>query len=349
MMRFILISVWLLLFSIIAHAEEKAEQKIVNIYTWFGVIPDEVIQEFYKETGIKVNASTYESSEVLFAKLRTLKQPYYDIIEPSSDCTDRLRRQNMLMLLDKKQLPAFKNINPLLLNKKYDPQNKYSLPLVWGVTGIFFNKNKYQSNALTRWSDLWDAQFHQQILLLDDPRDVFSMAFRVLGYSVNDSNPEHIKQAYLKLKELLPNIKVFNNSIASTVIDEDAVVGMGWNGDLLKAKQENPNLEFNYPLEGFCIFIETLAIPKDAPHLKNAYRFLNFLLRPEMAAKIALYTQYATANLAAQKLLPARIRNNPMIYPSKKILSRGEVQTGISNEASELYEKYWEMLKMGES
>ncbi len=344
-MRFILI--FLFIFSIVS-IEARAEEKILNIYTWFGVIPKTVIQEFYQETGIKINASTYESSEVLFAKLRTLKQPYYDIIEPSADCTDRLRRQGLLTLLDKTRLSAFKNLNPLLLNKKYDPKNNYSIPLVWGVPGIFFNKNTYQSNAVTHWSDLWDAKFHQQLLLLDDPRDVFSMAFRVLGYSVNESDPQHIKQAYLKLKTLWPNIKVFNNSIASTVIDEDALVGMGWNGDLLKAKQENPNLEFNYPEEGFCIFVETLAIPKNAPHLKNAYLFLNFLLRPDIAKEIALYTQYATANLAAQKLLPSSIRNNPIIYPSTKILSHGEFETGISNEAALLYEKYWEMLKMGE-
>jgi spermidine/putrescine transport system substrate-binding protein len=344
-MRFILI--FLFIFSI-GSIEANAEEKILNIYTWFGVIPTNVIQKFYQETGIKINASTYESSEVLVAKLRTLKQPYYDIIEPSADCTDRLRRQGLLTLLDKKRLPAFKNLNPLLLNKKYDPGNNYSIPLLWGVPGIFFNKNAYQSHAVARWSDLWDVKFHQQLLLLDDPRDIFSMAFRVLGYSVNDSDPQHIKQAYLKLKTLWPNIKVFNNSIASTVIDEDALVGMGWNGDLLKAKQENPNLEFNYPEEGFSVFVETLAIPKNAPHLKNAYLFLNFLLRPDVAKEIALYTQYATANLAAQKLLPSSIRNNPIIYPSKKVLSRGEFQTGISNEAALLYEKYWEMLKMGE-
>lgn len=345
-MKFILYCLLLSLSFLILQNAGAAENSL-NIYTWFGVIPDTVMQQFEKETGIKVNASTYESNEVLYAKLRTTKQPYYDIIEPTSDCADRMRRQGMLTFLDKNKLPAFINLNPLLLNKEYDPHNNYSIPLIWGATGIFFNQNHYTTHALTRWTDLWRPQFNNQILLLDDPRDVFAMAFRTLGYSVNDSNPEHIKQAYLKLKALIPNIKTFNNAVATTAIDEDALAGMSWNGDLLKAKQENSHLAFTYPQDGFIIWVETVAIPKNAPHLANAYQFLNFLMRPDIAKAITLYTQYATANLVTQKSLPDEIKNDPIIYPSKKILSRGEFQTGLTNEATELYEKYWEMLKMG--
>ncbi len=337
---------FLCLLSIVFLQPALAEDKIVNVYAWFGEIPEQVIHQFEKETGIKVNFSSYDSNEELYAKLRAIKQPYYDVIEPTCDYIGLMSKQHLLTTLDKTQLSAYHNLNPLLLHRAYDPHSQYSIPLIWGITGIFFNTKYIKPNTIRRWSDLWDPQYHHQLALLDDPRDVFAMALKSLGYSVNDNDPEHIKQAYLKLKALIPNVKTFNNVTAALSIDEDILLGISWNGDLSKARQENPSLGFIYPEEGFVIWAETLAIPKDAPHLHNAYLFLNFLLRPEIAKQIALYTNYATANLTAQKLLPDSIKNNPISYPPKKTLMRGEFQTALSGEAAELYEKYWELLKM---
>jgi spermidine/putrescine transport system substrate-binding protein len=142
----------------------------------------------------------------MYAKLKADKNPSYDIVEPSSYYIDRMRRQNMLEKLDRAKLTYFKNLNPTFLNQAYDPESSYSIPFIWGITGIFVNKDtlspEHIKKHITRWSDLWDPQYANQLMLLDDSREVFSIALRVLGYSVNDSNPEHIKQAYLKLKEL---------------------------------------------------------------------------------------------------------------------------------------------------
>jgi spermidine/putrescine transport system substrate-binding protein len=324
-----------------------AADNIVNVYTWSGVIPDFAIQQFEKETGIKVNFSTYDSNEVMYAKLKADKSSAYDVVEPSSYYIDRMRRQDMLEKFDKSKLPYFKNLNPSFLNQSYDPQSDYSLPFIWGITGIFVNKDYREVSSIKRWSDLWDKKYADQIMLLDDSREVFSMALRVLGYSVNDDNPEHIHQAYLKLKELLPNVKIFNSSPLSILIDEDATVGMVWNGDLFKAKQENPQLEFIYPKDGFVIWVDNFAIPKNAPHRENAYKFLNFMLRADVAKAVVLDNNFPSANLAAQKLLPAEIRDNPIVYPSREVLKRGEFQTDIGDDALALYEKYWEKLKMG--
>jgi spermidine/putrescine transport system substrate-binding protein len=324
-----------------------ADESIVNVYTWSGDIPDAVIQQFEKETGIKVNFSTYDSNEIMYAKLRAGKNPGYDVIEPSSYYVDRMRRQNMLEKLDKNKLPNFKNINPGFLNQAYDPHSNYSIPFTWGVTGIFVNKDYFNARSITRWSDLWNEKYADELLMLNDSREVFSMALRTLGYSVNDSNPEHIKQAYLKLKELIANIKIFNSEVLSILIDEDANIGMVWSGDLYKAKKENPQLEFIYPKDGFVIWVDNFAIPKDAPNRANAYKFLNFMLRADIAKTVALDNSFPTANLAAQKLLPSEVRNDPIIYPAQDILKRGEFQTDISDDALALYEKYWEQLKMG--
>jgi len=324
-----------------------ADENIVNVYTWSGVIPDAIIQQFEKETGIKVNFSTYDSNEVMYAKLKASNNHDYDLIQPSSYYVDRMRRQNMLEKIDKTQLSHFKNLNPELMNQKYDPKNVYSLPFIWGVTGIFISEDYYSVNNITRWADLWDAKYREQLLLLDDSREVFSMALRVLGYSVNDENPKHIEEAYLKLKDLSPNVKIFSSASMSILIDEDATVGMTWNGSLYKARLENPKLNFIYPKDGFVIWVDTFAIPKQAPHSENAYKFLNFILRADIAKAIALDNNFPTANLAGQKLLPKEIKDSTLIYPTHETLRHGEFQTDVSDKALALYEKYWERLKMG--
>jgi spermidine/putrescine transport system substrate-binding protein len=328
-------------------ARAGAADNILNIYTWPGVIPDFIIQQFEKETGIKVNFSTYDSNEVMYAKLKADKNSVYDVVEPSSYYIDRMRRQGMLEELERSKLTGYKNLNPAFLGQSYDPQNHYSVPFIWGITGIFVNKEYHAPKTVQSWDDLWDAKFNDQVMLLDDSREVFSMALLTLGYSVNDSNPEHIKQAYLKLKELHPNIKIFTNAPISFVIDEDATIGMVWNGDITKAIKENSSLDFIYPKDGFVIWVDNFAIPKNAPHLENAYKFLNFMLRSDVAKAIALDNSYPSANLTAQKLLPPEIRDNPIIYPGKEILRRGKFQSDIDDEALALYEKYWEKLKIG--
>lgn len=325
----------------------NAAKRIVNLYTWSGYIPDAVIQQFEKETGIKVNFATYENNEIMYAKLRTSKTANYDIIMPSSNYIDRMRRENRLEKLDFTLLPNSKHLNPDFLHLPFDPQAEYSVPYLWGTTGMFVNDKFYKTNSVKRWSDLWNERFRDQLLILDDSRDIFAISLISLGYSINDRNPEHIKQAYEKLRSLMANIKVFStDTVVSIIIDEDARAGIAWNGDAYKASQENPAIHYNYPEEGFVIWIENLAMPKNPPHKTEAYEFINFLLRPEIAKTIALYTGYPTVNLAAQQLLPQEIRSNPTVYPKKETLRRGQYQLDVGSETLSLYEKYWEELKM---
>jgi spermidine/putrescine transport system substrate-binding protein len=325
-----------------------AADNVVNVYTWAEEIPHAVIDQFEKETGIQVNYSTFDSNEVMFSKLRAAKNAGYDIVEPSSYYVDRMRRQNILEKLDKSKLSNFKNIDPFFLNPPYDPQSEYSIPLVWGITGVFLNKNYFSSQDVSKWASFLDSKYSNQLMFLDDAREVFSMAMRMLNYSINDNNPEHIRQAYLRLKELMPNVRLFNSdAVISLLIDEDAAIGMAWNGDLYKAQRENNQLEFVFPKDGFEIWVDNLVMLKNSPHRENAYKFLNFLMRPEIAKEISMTINYSTANLAARKLMPLEIRNNPTLYPSVEVLKRGEFQSDIGEKTLALYEKYWEQLKMG--
>ena len=323
------------------------KENVVNIYNWSNYISTEVLKEFTQETGIKVNYTTYDSNETLYAKLKANPHTGYDVIVPSTYFVDRMRRQGMLQALDKSRLSNFKNLNPALLNKPYDPGNHYSIPYFWTTTGIVVNTRVHAPNQFQHWADFWNPSHRNQLLLLDDVHEVFSMALLVLGYSPNDTEPEHIRRAYLKLKQLMPNIRLFNNDgVKALYIDEDLSVGMGWNGDIYQASQENKALDFIYPKEGFVVSIDSMAIPIGASHLNNAYIFINFILRPDIAKKISLAIGYATPNLAAYKLMPKSILNNPIIYPDSKVLQRSVVQTDVG-AAERIYQKYWELLKIG--
>lgn len=325
------------------------KSKIVNIYGWTGEVPDFVIRQFEKETGIKINFSTYENNEIMYSKLRAARYSGYDIVMPSSYMIDHMRQQNMLIPLDKNKIPNWKNLNPTFLQATNHSKTYFCVPFVWGITGIFINSRYHNPVKIKKWDDLWDKRFENQLMLLDDMREIFSMALLSLGYSANDRDPKHLEQAFIKLKKLMPNVKVFSSDmIVSIIVDEDATIGMAWNGDTYKAAQENPSIQFVYPAEGFIIWVDNLAIPRNAPHEDAAYTFINFMLRPEIAKRIALYTHFPTANLAAQNLLPDNIGKNPSIYPPESILKRGEFQSdvGVDDKILGLYEKYWEQLKM---
>jgi spermidine/putrescine transport system substrate-binding protein len=318
----------------------------LNIFTWGGEIPSKVIRQFEKESKIKVNLSTFDSNETLYAKLKSLKNDTYDIITPSSYFVERMYRQGLLAKLDKSKLINFDSLDPFLLNRGFDPYNNYSIPYVWGATGIFFNK-KYIKEPITLWKQLWDTKWKNKLLLLDDSREVFSMSLLSLSLSPNSQNLNEIKKSFHHLSNLLSNIKLFaSDTIKVIMIDEDALIGMSWNGDAYKAIEENSNLSFVFPQDGFVIWIDCLSIPKNAPHKKSAYRFLNFLLRADIAKQVALIEGHAIANLKGRQLLPTAIQQNTIVYPDKDTLERGVFQKDISKEALSLYGTYWQQLKL---
>lgn len=346
-MRFFLFIFFLLFFTIFFPASVFAKNKIVNVYAWVSEIPPEIVRQFEKETGIRVNFATYQNNETLFAKIRT-SPTSYDVIVPSSYFVDRMRRLNMLEKIDKTKIPNWKNLNPAFLHPDYDPKMENSVPFVWGVTGIFVNQQYFSPESIAHWSQLWEKRFDNQLMLLDDTRENFSIALITLGYSPNDKNPEHIKAAFLKLKTLMKNTKVFSTeTVVSMMIDEDVTIGSCWNGDAYRALRENPNIKFILPKEGFMIWIDSFSIPRNAPHKEEAYAFINFITRADIAKEIAEKMRNPTANLAAQRLLPKEITNNPIAYPPPEVMKHVRFQTDLGEETLNLYEKYWEELKMG--
>ncbi len=323
-----------------------SEKAVLNVYSWGNYIAEEVLEKFTKETGITVNYSTYESNEALYTKLKNTNRHGYDIIVPSSYIAQRMIQEHMLEPLNKKNLSNFKHIDHRLLNKSHDPLNKYTVPYLFSATGLVINEKFHKVDQEKSWNVLWDQRFKNRLLLLDDMREVFSVALLSLGFSPNTHDVTQITQAYQKLKRLLSNVLVFSSESASShYADEELKVGMGWNGDIYRANHLNKAIQFFYPKEGYILSIDSLAVIRNAKNKKEAYRFINFLLEPKIAAKISLATGYATANQSAKAFLPKKMCSNEMIYPSEKVLSKGILQL-FSHQQTLLYEKYWELLKM---
>jgi spermidine/putrescine transport system substrate-binding protein len=258
-----------------------------------------------------------------------------------------MRTEGLLMELDRSKIDNFKDINENLIDQSFDPKNKYSVPYLWGSTALCYN-DKYIKENVNSFNILFDQKYAHKILLTDDLREVFHIALKLLGYSGNDTNEEHIEQAYEKLKTLIPNVKIFNSfSPKLNYINEEVILGVNHNGEAYLASLENPDIKYVYPKEGSILWVDSFVIPSNVKNIENAYRFINFLLRPEIAKEISETTGFATTNKAAMLLLPKEIQNNPTIYPSKEILDQGEFQNDVG-EAIVIYEKYWEMLKLGQ-
>ncbi len=319
---------------------------VVNVYAWGGEIPKQVILQFEKDTGIHVNFSTYDNNETLYSKLRSSKQSIYDVILPSAYFVERMQKQGMLTKIDHNKLTNIKNIDPRFTKNDYDKGNRYSVPLIWGATGIFYNQHWIKEKP-HHWQSLWNKRWRRQLMLLDDSREVFAMALMSLNYKPNDENPKHIHEAYQKLLALIPNIKFFaSDGIQATIIDEDALAGSVWNGDVVKAQAESKDIQFVYPDDGFVIWIDCLAIPINAPHPNEAYQFINYLLKPEIAIQIALKEGHAITNQTAFAQLPDNIRHNINAYPPPSIMKHGFVQRDVGDDTIALYNHYWQSFKL---
>jgi spermidine/putrescine transport system substrate-binding protein len=323
-----------------------AEEKLLYLYNWSEYMPEPVLEQFQRETGIKVVYSTYDSNEAMYAKLRLLdSKNSYDLAVPSTYYVSKMRREGLLAKIDKSRLKNFGNLDEKLINQPFDPDNSYSVPYLWGSTGIAVNTDKVKPGTISKWRDLWKPEFKDRLLLTNDTREVFHMALRVLGYSGNDTDPVHIEAAYHELKKLVPNVRAYNSEAPRMpYLEGETDAGMIWNGEAYMARQENPAIEYIYPDEGVILWLDSLVIPGNARHVENAHKFIDFILRPEVAASISEEIGYASPNLAAVATLDEDVRNNRSVYPTAADLKNSEFQTDVG-ESITVYQKFWERLK----
>lgn len=327
-------------------ARAQAAGGEITVYNWGQYIDDgtdgtlDVLAEFTKETGIKVNYLTYDSNESLYTKLKT-GGTTFDVIVPSDYMISKLKEEGMLEKLDFGNIPNYKYIDEAFKNQTYDPQNEYSVPYTWGTMGIIYN-TKMVKGDIDSWSALFDPQYKGEILQFDNSRDAFATALFYLGYDVNTTDEAQIKEAY----ELLVKQKDIKQAyVMDEIYDKlelgEAAIGPYYAGDALMMMENNPDLRYVIPKEGSNWFVDAMCIPKGAKNKANGEAFINFMCETEIGKRNMDVTGYATPLKPVYDALDDELKNNEIMFPSAEVLSRCQVYTNLPKATLDLYSKYW--------
>lgn len=328
---------------------QEEEAQVLNLYNWSEYMPQEVLDRFEEETGIEVIYTTYDSNEAMYARLKLLDDSsQYDLAVPSTYYVNKMRKEGLLTEVDHNQIEGFDNLDPELVDQSFDKDNAYSVPYLWGTTGLAIDSDAVEEGDVTGWADLWDEQYEGQVMLTNDMREVFHVGLRVLGYSGNSTDPDEIGEAYQKLTELMPSVRTFNSDAPRMpYLEGETDIGMIWNGEAFMGKEDMPSLEYIYPEEGVIVWLDSFVIPKNAANPEAAHKFISFVLQPEISALISEDIGYATPNLAARDLLPEEVASNRTSYPTAEDMENAEFQEDVGDEAMQVYNRYWEQLKTG--
>lgn len=286
----------------------------VNLFGWSEYVPQEVLDGFTKETGIKVNFETYSSNEELLAKL-VAGGGNYDLIQPSEYTAELMVRRKMLAPLDKTLLPNLKNLSSEFLKQPHDPEDKFTVPYMTGTVGIVVNTETVK-DPIKGYKDIFVPKYKDRLVVLNDNREIVSWALNSLGMPANDITPAALKKARPVIAAWTKLIKLYDSDSPKTaLLNGDVDIGVVWSGEGALLWNENKKFKYILPVEGAHQFIDILAIPASAPHKKEAHALINYILRPEVSKLISDAFPYTNPNLEARKLLSAEQKANPASYP----------------------------------
>jgi spermidine/putrescine transport system substrate-binding protein len=298
----------------------------LNFYNWDTYIGETTLADFKAASGIDVNMSLFASNDELFAKLKAGNQGY-DVIVPSNDFVERMAQADMLLPLDHSKIPNMSNIAPEFIDVAYDQGRKFSMPYTWLVLGIGYRKSKMKGGKIPdSWGYIYDKpDYAGRIAVLSEAGDMFRLGFKYLGKSVNDKDPALIKQVEDMLIKQKANIKKFHEDDGQDLLLAGEVdVVIEYNGDIAQAMEEDPDIGFVVPNEGSQLNSDNLCIPKGAPNVENAHKFIDFLLDGKTGAEISKTILYPTPNTMARGLMDPSYQNNPVIFPPYELLNKCE-------------------------
>ncbi|MFB8798594.1 MAG: spermidine/putrescine ABC transporter substrate-binding protein [Microcoleus sp.] len=323
------------------------QQQVLSIYNYSSYIAPEAIAQFEKENNVKIQYDTFENSDALYAKLKQ-GNPGYDVIFPADYMVRIMVSENILEPLNLPNIPNQKNLDSNFTSQTFDPGNKYSLPYQWGTMGIGYNF-KATKGEINSWAAMFDPKYTGKIAWQDDARYTFAAVLMYLGFDPNTTNPEEINKARDLLIKSNNIIAAFVPDTGQALLDQGEVnVTMEWSGDLFQVMKENPNLRYAIPKEGTIVFSDNMAIPKGAPHKELAEKFINFVLQPDVGAKISNFTHYGSPNKAAivQGLIDPKDLTNPQIYPPAEVFGKMKFLQDVG-KATALYDRAWTEVKAG--
>ncbi len=323
----------------------ESNENVVNVYNWGEYIDPDLITEFEKETGYHVVYEVFDSNEAMYTKIKS-NAGGYDVIVPSEYMLEKMKQEELLIPLDHKQIPNFKNVDNNYLNPTFDPNNVYSAPYFWGTVGIIYNETKTDL-IFNSWNDLWDESLNNQVFLVDGAREIIGMALNSLGYSVNTKDPTMLQAALNKLYSLKPNVKaIIGDEILTLMPAGEATAAVTWSGSAADMMSENADLNYSIPKEGSNIWVDSMAIPKTSDNITGANAFINFMLKPSSMAKNAEYVGYSTPMKNPEKYLDAEIVNDKRFYPDNQTINRLEYYENLSPELLQYYNDLFLEFKM---
>jgi spermidine/putrescine transport system substrate-binding protein len=316
----------------------------LNIYNWSDYVAPETIPNFEQETGIRVRYGTYESIPEMLAKVMSGNSGW-DVVFPSAEYIQPMRDMGLLAPLRTEWLPNLDSLDPAFHRPPWDPEVRWSIPYMWGVTGIV-----YQTSAIPpplAWRDLFSNRLAGKITMLDDPPEVLGSCLKMLGYSLNSADQTELKKAQAEAIAQKRLVRAYLNAeVRDQLVAGDVTAAQAWAVTAAQAIQAAPGkLAFAFPSEGFARFADTMAILRESRRQEAAHKFLNYLLRPAVSAQIVVAVQTATANGAAHALLPPKLRDNSVLYPTAETLSRGEWFEPQSAASQRLRDRLWTEIK----
>ena len=317
-------------------AKDKDE---LVLYTWDGMVPQEVLDDFEKETGTKVVYSNFDTDETMLEKLSMAKGGDYDIVIADDYILETAIQEGLAEKLDKDSLENIKNINPLYQGQFYDPDDEYTVPYGAGIPLIVYDPEQVDID-IKGYKDLWDPSLEDSIALTANYRVINGITNLVLGQDFTDQDTEDIAKTGEKLLELAPNVRLIqDDNTQDSLLIVEASVAFLYTSQVTAALQENPDLKVVYPEEGLGFGVMGMFIPSQAPDKDEAYQFMDYILQPENAAKCFDYIGYYCTNKAADSLL----ENQDLVVPDS--VTEGSAVENISAEADEAYNKNWTEFK----
>ncbi len=351
MKRMLCLACALLLCAGLLPAPARAAEQVINVYNWGQYISDgsdgflDVNKAFTEATGIEVNYMTFDSNESLYTKLKTGGSTY-DVIIPSDYMVAKLIEEGLLLELDFDNIPNYQYIDEAYKNTSYDPENRYSVPYTWGTVGVIYNSRYVDEADIGSWDLLWNENYAGKILMFDNPRDAFAVTELMLGYSINTTDEAELQACADKLIEqkLLVQSYVMDQ-IYDKMVRGEALIAPYYAGDYLMMAEENEDLAFYLPEEGFNLFIDAMCIPSCCTNKEAAEAYINFLCSPEISGQNLEYLGYSTPISAAKDYMDPAVTESGIAYPDAETLARGSAFINLPTEATQTMSSLWLSVK----
>jgi putrescine transport system substrate-binding protein len=342
-----------------------AQERVVNVFNWSDYIDSSIIDDFTKETGIKVVYDVFDSNEILETKLLAGGSGY-DVVVPSGHFLARQIQAGVFQKLDKSKLPNIANMWDVVSERTaaYDPGNEYSINYMWGTTGIGYNVNKVKEALGIDKVDSWDVVFKPEnlaklkdcgVYVLDQAQDIIPAALFYLGLDPNSRDSADLAKAEELMLSIRPSIRKFHSSeYINGLANGDICLAVGWSGDVFQARDRAAEadqgvvIDYVVPKEGAEMWFDQMAIPADAQHVAEAHEFLNYIMKPEVAAKASNYIYYANGNKASQQFVEKAIIDDPAIYPDEATLKKLYTVQPYDPKTQRLVTRSWTKITTGQ-